>query len=322
MIKNFNISDMIARSLFLAILLLMGACSEGDHRGHDHEETSHTEEQVDHQEIVQLTDAELAEFAIELDTARAGIVKQHRDLTGEIVIDPNRLAHIVPRFPGIVKSVRKKTGDRVKAGEVLAIIESNESLAPYEMTSLISGTIIDMHLSKGEVVRDAAHAIVVANLDYVWADLSAYQKDLEHLAVGHEATISAGSMIPPFNGKVSWISPTLNEARRTATARVIVANPKGYWRPGLFIKAEIITSSAEVPIAIPKTALEMFEEKLVVFVKTSEGFKPQAVKIGKENHTTIEILDGLSAGDLYVSKGGFTLKAELEKSAFGDGHGH
>ncbi len=61
---------------------------------------------------------------------------------------------------------------------------------------------------------------------------------------------------------------------------------------------------------------------MVVFVKTDEGFKPQPVKIGKENHISVEILDGLTPGDLYVSKGGFTLKAELEKSAFGDDHGH
>lgn len=323
MIKNHHLSYIPAWFLALVFSLMLGACSEGDHDSHDHEEeTSNTEEHSDHEEIVRLTDDELAEFSIEISTAASGTIRQHRNLTGEIVVDPDRLAHITPRFPGIVKRVRKKVGDRVRAGEVLAIIESNESLAPYSVTSLTSGTVIEMHLTPGEVVNDENHEILVADLSYVWADLNAYQKDLEYLEVGQEATVAAGGNIPPFSGKISWISPTLSEARRTATARVIIANPNGHWRPGLFVNAEVVTSSIEVAVSVPKTALEMFEEQPVVFVKTEEGFKPQPVKTGKENHSSIEILDGLAPGDRYVSAGGFTLKAELEKSAFGDDHGH
>lgn len=323
MIKNYNISCISAGFLVLALCLMLLSCSDGQPNEHEHEgEANHAEEKADHEEIVQLTEAELAEFSIEIDTAGGGVVRQHRDLTGEIVIDPDRLAHIIPRFPGIVKKVHKKVGDRVRAGEVLAVIESNESLAPYEITSLISGTVIEMHLTLGEVINDNSHDIIVADLSSVWADLNVYQKDLEHLELGQKVTISAGGKVASVGGKISWISPTLSEVRRTAIARVILANPKGDWRPGLFVNAEVITSSVEVPIAVPKTALEMFEEQTVVFVKTDEGFRPQPVKIGKENHSSVEILDGLVPGDLYVSKGGFTLKAELEKGAFGDGHGH
>lgn len=95
-----------------------------------------------------LSTEELEEFEITVDTAGPRILTVYRVLPGEIAIDPNRLAHIVPRFPGIVRDVRKGLGDRVEQGEVLAIIESNESLSPYEVRSLISGTIIEMHLTQ------------------------------------------------------------------------------------------------------------------------------------------------------------------------------
>ena len=320
MMKMFKNTKKLIATLLAAMLCLPFSCAEHQPQGHDHENESHSE--AEHRELVQLPDSVLAEFGIAVDTAGPGIVRQHRDLTGEIVIDPDRLAHIIPRFPGIVKSVRKKIGDRVRAGETLAVIESNESLSPYEVTSLIDGTVIEMHLTKGEAVNDNSHDIIVADLSYVWADLSVYQKDLEHLAVGQKATLSIGGNIPDFTGRIAYISPTLSEVKRTATARVIVANPQGHWRPGLFINAEVITAAAEVPLAIPKTALESFENQTVVFVKTGDGFTPQSVKIGRENHTTVEILAGLEKGERYVSKGGFTLKAELEKNAFGDGHGH
>ena len=321
MIKHYNISYIYASLIVLTFGWMFLSCSEGHETGHEHDDHN-TAQHEEHTEMVQLSDEALTEFSIEIDTAAAGPVRQHRDLTGEIVIDPDRLAHIIPRFPGIVKKVHKKIGDRVRTGEVLAVIESNESLAPYEVKSLIDGTVIGMHLTKGEVVNDNSHDIVVADLSYVWANLNVYQKDLDYLEIGQRTTVSTGSSTPQFTGKISYISPTLSEEKRTATARVIVANPKGYWRPGLFINAEVITSLAEVRVAVPKTALETYEGRLVVFVKSEEGYEPQPVKTGKENHTTVEILEGLAPGDLYVSKGGFTLKAELEKSAFGDGHAH
>lgn len=287
------------------------------------EHSGHTEEggEAHDEEVARLNDAELQEFGIELATAEAGEIQLHVDLTGEIKIDPDRLAHIIPRFPGIVREVRKKIGDRVKKDEVLAIIESNESLAPYEVTSLIDGTVIEMHLTKGEVISDQSHDIVVADLSYVWADLSVYQKDLQYIEVGQSATISAGPKLPEVSGRISYISPVVDEGTRTAIARVVLPNPQGSWRPGLFVTGRVTTESVTVPIVVPKTALETYQDRTVVFVKTGEGFKPQAVTLGRTNRKNSEIIAGLQPGQVYVSRGGFTLKAELQKEAFG-GHGH
>jgi cobalt-zinc-cadmium efflux system membrane fusion protein len=274
------------------------------------------------EETARLSDEELQEFGIELAEAGEGQIQLHLDLTGEIKIDPDRLAHIFPRFPGIVREVRKKIGDRVKKGDVLAIIESNESLSPYEVTSLIDGTVIEMHLTKGEVINDASHDIVVADLSYVWADLNVYQKDLQYIRTGQRAVISGGAKMPEAQGKISYLSPVVSEATRTAIARVVLPNPDGRWRPGLFVNGRVVTESAAVPLAVPKTALETYEGQTVIFVKTADGFKPQPVSIGRSNRTHVEILEGLKPGQAYVAKGAFTLKAELQKESFGGDHGH
>lgn len=292
--------------------------SREEHGGHNEADgdTEHGEE------IARLSDEELQEFGIELATAGQGQIQMHIDLTGEIKIDPDRLAHITPRFSGIVKAVHKKIGDKVKKGEVLAVIESNESLAPYEVTSLIDGTVIEMHLTKGEVINDASHDIVVADLSYVWADLNVYQKDLQYIKIGQKAVVSGGVKMPETQGKISYISPVVDEATRTAIARVVLPNRNGYWRPGLFVNARVVTESVTAPIVVPKTALETYEGQTVIFVKTAEGFKPQPVTIGRSNLANVEILSGLKPGIIYVAKGGFTLKAELQKESFGGGDGH
>jgi cobalt-zinc-cadmium efflux system membrane fusion protein len=60
----------------------------------------------------------------------------------------------------------------------------------------------------------------------------------------------------------------------------------------------------------------------VVFVATDEGFTVAHVVIGRDGKSNLEILSGLTAGQKYVAAGGFTIKAELGKDSFGDGHGH
>ena len=295
-----------------------------EHDGHNETggDAEHVEESGHGEEIARLSNEELQEFGIELADAGEGQIQLHIDLTGEIKIDPDRLAHITPRFSGIVKAVHKKIGDKVTKGEVIAVIESNESLAPYEVTSLIDGTVIEMHLTIGEVISDASHDIVVADLSYVWADLNVYQKDLQFIETGQRAVISGGAKMPEGKGKISYISPVVDEATRTAVARAVLPNPAGRWRPGLFVNGRVVTESVTAATVVPKTALETYEHQTVVFVKTTEGFKPQPVSIGRSNRTNVEILAGLKAGQTYVSKGGFTLKAELQKESFGEGHGH
>jgi cobalt-zinc-cadmium efflux system membrane fusion protein len=66
----------------------------------------------------------------------------------------------------------------------------------------------------------------------------------------------------------------------------------------------------------------MVEKRLCVFVQTDEGFEPLPVVVGETNITQAEIVKGLEPGMRYVTQGAFTLKAQLEKGAFGDGHNH
>ena len=264
----------------------------------------------------------LKEFDIQIGTVSGGVLEEIIDLPGEIQIDPDRLAHVTPRFDGIVKEVFKQIGDRVKKDELLAIIESNESLTPYELRSSIEGIVIDMHFTKGETTQGPDHFFAVADLSKVWVNLSVYQKYLPRFSIGQTVNILLSSDIPPVSGKISYISPTLDENTRTATARVILKNKGSKFRPGQFITGQVVVNRTNCEIIIPKTALEMINDQPVIFVRDEHGFEPVQVKIGKDNNHSVEILSGLMSGEKYVKKGGFILKAQLEKGSFGGGHSH
>ncbi len=316
-----NLRNLIAPGCLLILSLLPINCIEDKSKNdtEDRQET-HAEESV-----IKLSESEITEFGIILGTAQPGKLQVHITVPGEIVIPPDNLAHIHPRFPGMVKEVKKHIGDRVREGEILAIIESNESLTDYPLKSLIDGTIVEKHITRGEIVESdmSTHGFVVADLSEVWVYLNLYQKDLPLVKKGQKVTISLGPGLEETAGKIDYIAPIIDEKTRTAKARVVLPNPKGIWKPGLFVNGSIVTDEFTVPIAVPGTAIEILENRPCVFIKSDEGFEPRFITTGRENHTLVEVLSGLSEGESYVTKGGFTLKAELQKEMFGDdGHNH
>ena len=306
-------------ALLLAAPRPAALAQDPDHDDHG-QERQHEEE--GHEEIVKLSADEMREFGIVVDEAGSATLTGSVDLPGEIQANDNTLAHIVPRFPGIVTDVRAQVGDRVEAGQVLAVIESDESLSPYEVKTLLAGTVTAKHITLGEAVSREHAAFVVADLGTVWADITVYQRDLGQVAVGQEVRISAGHAHPPVTGAIAYVAPVVDEETRTALARVVLPNPGGAWRPGTFITARILLERFVAPVAVPRTALQHFEDQDVVFVQTSEGFMPRPVTVGRSDENTLEIVSGLAAGENYVSQGGFTLKAELGKGSFGGGHAH
>ncbi len=304
--------------LFISITIVLSwQCSTTDQQ-ETMEQAGLKEKHHNEEKHVTITPEEMQEFGIELAKAGPGHLQLHVNLPGEVVIPPDNLAHIHPRFPGVVKKVLKHIGDQVKKGQTLAVVESNESLVEYQIKSLIDGTIVEKHLTVGEVVDDSKHGFVIANLKTVWVYLQVYQKDLPYVSIGQKVRISAGPGLPTVVRKIDYISPIIDEATRTAEARVVLPNPNNVWKPGLFVTGKIVTENLKVDIVVPKTALQTLAEQTVIFVKTDRGFKPQAVEVGRENDQNVEIVHGLNPGTTYVSKGGFTLKAELLKSEFGD----
>ncbi len=364
----------------------------------DHDEDGHEEHQGE--DVVRLHAEAIREFGIEIGEAGPGDLAKYTRLPGEVVIDPDRLVHVVPRVSGVAREVYKRLGDQVKRGDVLAELESRElaelkstylvarerfglaektftreeklwreaisserdylaaeqNLAEqriemraaeqklhalgfsnaylqaltfdedeyftrYELRASLQGTVIEKHISLGEVIKDDAEAFVIADLNLVWVKLTVYQKDLSSVRPGQSVRISKedGSTV---TGKISYVSPMVDEVTRTAVAILELNNENGQWRPGSFVAGLVAMEARSVPRLIRKSALQTIEGEMVVFVETTEGFKPQKVWVARGNEVDVEIVAGLAVGRRYVVEGAFTLKAQLAKGSFGDGHSH
>jgi multidrug efflux pump subunit AcrA (membrane-fusion protein) len=187
-----------------------------------------------------------------------------------------------------------------------------------------AGVVVEKHVTRGELLSGDESIFTIADLSSVWVDLSVYQKDLPFVRKGQRVHISVGRGIPAADGRIAFVSPIVDRQTRTATARIILSNPNGIYRPGLFVTAEIDVSGAAAAVVIPKAAVLRIESENVVFVPGDEGLVAKPVRLGRSSRTHVEILEGLQGGQRYVAVGAFKLKAELVTSGLGAhaGHGH
>lgn len=349
-------------TILMSILVLSpsvyGQHNHDDHEGHDHgEETSHIEalpeheehdghahsgeddhgdhdddhgsakpgdhEEEDHEELtVSVASEVLNEFGIELDVAGPGTLHEEVVLPGEIQFNREELAYATPRFPGTVTSIKARLSDAVRKGQVLATMESTETLRPFEVVAPFDGTIVDYDITQGTTVEAGISLFTVANLSTVWADLRIYQRDLNKIHSGQRVVVVNGHEGPTYTGTISYISPTIDEHTRTGLARVIVDNRNGEWRPGQFVKGSVSIEEHPVPVLIPRTAVLTHEGKTVVFVQTDEGFTLRPVLLGHSDATHYEVESGLRPGEIFVTRNAISLKAEMNKGSFGGHAGH
>lgn len=195
----------------------------------------------------------------------------------------------------------------------------------YELLAPITGIVTQRHLTIGEVIEpsDDGSPFVVADLATVWVNLTVYQRDLAKVKPGQNVSIHFGHGIPDAHGEIAFVSPALDETTRTATARIILPNPDGHWRPGLFVSGEIDAGGQAASVAVPRTAITKIDDETVVFVQTDEGFEPRIVQLGQTTEQRAEIVDGLTAGERYAIRNVLALKAELNRAALEHaGHSH
>jgi cobalt-zinc-cadmium efflux system membrane fusion protein len=133
------------------------------------------------------------------------------------------------------------------------------------------------------------------------------------------ATI-AGAPDMQAPGVIAYVSPVVAEQSRSALARIVLPNPKGWWRPGLPVQVRVTLAQTQVPVAVQTEAIQRLDDESVVFGRDGGELKAHAVVLGRSDGRVTEVLSGLNAGDRYAATNSFVIKAELGKA--GASHEH
>ncbi len=278
---------------------------EGGHGGHDeHEEEGKTEISPDAAE----------KAGIVISKASSGTISEVVSLTGRIGLNRDSTAEIRARFPGIVKSVNVKLGQKISKGDVLATVESNESLKTYSITSPTSGVVLKKNTNVGNVAGENP-LFTIANLSNVWAEFHVFPRDLDKVKESQMVRVHTLEDGRESESPITLLLPTADALSQTVIAVVTIENNDGKWRPGMTVEGDVHVSRQEVSIAVLEEAIQRMEDETVLFVKVNNDYEMRPVKLGKSDGKNVEIIEGLKAGESYVSKGSFIVKADIGKAA-------
>jgi len=321
------------------------------------------------------------------------------ELPGEIQPDATRVARVVPRVSGVVLEALKQQGDRVRRGELMAVISSREladaksaylaasqylefarvalereeslwkkkisaeqdylgarrtfqeselhkelaaqklaalgldaqsigelssaprdSLPRYEIKAPLSGTVTERSVTVGEAVAGDEDIFVIADLSSVWVNVTVYAKDVSAVREGQEATVRSVDLDREATGRITYVGPLVGETTRAATARLVLPNSDGEWRPGLFVSVVLVRETTTVPVAVAAEGIQSFRDWQVVFVRYGDWFEGRPLDLGRSDGEWVEVLSGLSAGEQYAAANSFAVKAEIGK--LGATHDH
>lgn len=355
------------------------------------------EHSPDGAEAVTFTAAQRQALDIAVAAAGPAPVAVRLRLTGQVGLNLDRTAHVTARVPGVVTEVRRSFGDRVEAGQVLAVLESRqlaearadfltararaqlaetsfprqealwreqiaserqyldarqalaearialraaeqklhalgvgqaelhqlpddpEEIGRYLLVAPIAGTVVDRHATPGQVLSDTDPAFVLADLRSVWVELSVQLDDLARVRAGQTVQVLAGDGSPQVVGRIDFVAPVVDEATRTARARVVLADGDGTWRPGTPVHAFVSVDAREVAVAVPRAAIYDVEGQACVFVDGDDGFRRREVALGLADDERVEVTAGLAPGEGVVARGGVHVKSALLRSQIG-GH--
>lgn len=252
-------------------------------------------------------------------TAGAATIRTRVSMMGSVTVDENRLARVRARFPGAVREVRVGPGETVKRGQVLAIVEGNESMRSYEVTAPIGGVVTARNTNVGDVAGDAP-LFELADLSQVWVDLHAFGSDMAQLAPGQPVTLTSTVGDVPAKATIERILPVAAAGSQSAIARVRLPNPQGHWRPGLAVSADVTVAEHDVPLAVEVSGLQRFRDFTVVFAQVGETYEVRMLELGRRDAEHAEVLGGIDAGVPYVSEQSFLVRADIEK--LGASHDH
>ena len=192
---------------------------------------------------------------------------------------------------------------------------SSGSLGRLELRAPFDAMVVEKHIALGEAVKEDASVFTLSDLSSVWAELKISARDLEQVRVGGQVVVRAGASDATANGSIAYVGSLIGEQTRTAPARVVLPNPQGAWRPGLFVTVDVLAAEKASPVTVASSALQTVDDTPVVFLKVPGGFAPQPVQTGRSDGKRVEILKGLQPGATYAAAGSFVIKSEQGKSS-------
>jgi membrane fusion protein, heavy metal efflux system len=177
-----------------------------------------------------------------------------------------------------------------------------------ELRAPVSGTIVEQNVAGFEGVKsldNTPNLFTIADLSQVWVVCDVFENDLGDVHIGDTADIRLNAFPDrTLKGTIAEISRVLDPGTRSAKVRIVLANPNGMLRPGMFAVATFRSRRLRPALVVPGTAIMRLHDKDWVFRKeASNRFRRVEVHVsGGAADGMQEVREGLKQDDEVVLK--------------------
>jgi RND family efflux transporter MFP subunit len=182
-------------------------------------------------------------------------------------------------------------------------------LSEYFLESPLNGKVVnDYSHSVGTMVSPSTAVMHVARVDMLEAVIKAPQDRAVNFREGMKAELSVESFPGrTFYGKINTISPVVDPSTRTSTVKVVLENPDGLLKPGMFAEVFIVEKEVRDAYVIPREAVIITDDAKYVLTVSGDVVKRIDIEPGIETGQDLEVRKGLEEGDLVILSGGESL---------------
>lgn len=271
--------------------------------------------------VVTLKKENLEHVTIKTEPVRRGDLETTLKAAGRISVNTNKTAKVASTLEGRLIKLNFDVNDRVKAGDVMALIQTPELLGrPLEVKAPLDGIVVERKSTTGELIGKETEIYTISDPTDLWVIAEVKERDVGAVKDGQAVRFSVLAYPgEQFEGRVVRVGNRLEEKSRTLEVRIETDNADGRLKPGMFADVEITTTVISGVLLIPDSALQSEEDNRIVFVALDAlRFQKRVIKTGREQRGTLEVTEGLKEGEKVVTDGSFILKSEMMKGELGE----
>jgi membrane fusion protein (multidrug efflux system) len=190
-----------------------------------------------------------------------------------------------------------------------AVVTSKLQLEKTKIIASIDGVIVDLpYHTQGTQVETSSTMVKIMDYKTMYMDVQLPEKYISVIKPGQlvkltNYTIPEDTII----GNVTQLSPAINADTRTFKGTVSIDNHDFLLRPGMFVKADIVTNRKDSVIVIPKSIILSRQRGKTIFIVDRGVAAERIIDTGLENITDVEVVRGLSKNERVVINGFETL---------------
>jgi Cu(I)/Ag(I) efflux system membrane fusion protein len=203
--------------------------------------------------------------------------------------------------------------------QIARVEETGEATKTLTLVAPFAGTVLEKHVLEGQRVTPGERLYRIADLSTVWVEGDVFEQDLQFVREGQQAHIEVAAYPGQhMMGQVSFVYPTVDERSRTNRVRLTVSNSDMRLKPGMFATMYLDAEIGDDVLTVPVDAVIQTGERNLVFHRHEDGsLHPHEVVVGARAGDRVQILAGLSEGELIVGSANFLVDAESRLGSTG-----